>query len=167
MRIIRHSSEKLKVRDYSPVHLTQSGLDRLKDQLERLQKSLPQLISETARAAAYGDRSENAEYKEAKSTLRRTHRQIIGIEDRIKRAVVIKKDPNAFEGVQIGSTVILETKGKQKTFEILGSYETDPARGRISFQSPLGAALLGHMAGEKVAVETPGGTQEYRIIEIR
>lgn len=167
MRIIRHSSEKLKLRDYSPVHLTQGGLDRLKDQLERLKKSLPQLIGETARAAAYGDRSENAEYKEAKSTLRRTHRQIIGIEDRIKRSVVIKKDPGATGSVQIGSTVVLEIKGKQKTFEILGSYETDPARGRISFQSPLGAALLGHMVGEDIIVETPGGAQEYRILEIR
>lgn len=166
MQIIRHSSDKLKLRDYSPVHMTQDGLDRLRAQLERLKKMLPELITETARAAAYGDRSENAEYKEAKSSLRRTHRQILGIEERIKRAVVIKKDASISGKIQIGSTVVLETGGKKKTFEILGSYETDPARGRISFESPLGKALLNHTTGESVSVQTPGGSQIYRIIKV-
>src|SRR3989338_6076754 len=119
MRILRHSSEKLKIRDTSPVHLTQDGFDRLKSQLERLKKSLPGLINETQRTAAYGDRSENAEYKEAKSLLRRTHRQIIGIEDRLKRAVIIARGPNASGSVQIGSTVTLQIKGKKRIFEIL------------------------------------------------
>jgi transcription elongation GreA/GreB family factor len=167
MRILRHSSEKLKIRDTSPVHLTQDGFDRLKNQLERLKKSLPELINETQRTAAYGDRSENAEYKEAKGLLRRTHRQIIGISDKIKRAVIIASGPNASGGVRIGSSVILETKGKKLTFEILGSSETDPAHGRISFQSPLGAALIDRRVGDTVAIKTPGGDQEYRILEIR
>lgn len=152
----------------SPVHLTPAGLKRLQAKLERLKQSLPHLVSEAARTAAYGDRSENAEYKDAKSTLRRTYRQISAIEDQLKRVSVIDTDKNIAGTVQLGSTVVVEyKKGEQKTFQILGPQESSPANGRISDQSPLGAALLGHSKMDTVTVQTAGGVRECRIIDIR
>ena len=150
-----------------PLYLTPAGIERLKVRLERLKHSLPELISETARTAAYGDRSENAEYQAAKSLLRRTHRQIETTENQLKRAVPIMKGAGALGAAQIGSTVVLETKnGKQKTFEIVGPHETDPARGRISHMSPLGVALIGHKKGDAVSLVTPVGRQDYRILDV-
>jgi transcription elongation factor GreA len=147
----------------------------LKTRLERLKASLPAAIAETSRTSAYGDRSDNAEYKEAKGILRRTHGQIFNIEDQLRRVVLIDSGTGVAGMIQLGSTVIVEIKkdgaplspATRKMFRILGSSETDPGHGRISHASPLGAALLGHAAGDVVAVQAPGGTQEYKIIEVK
>lgn len=149
-----------------PIHLTEGGFARLKEKLARVKERLPTLIEEAKRTAAYGDRSDNAEYKEAKSALRRASWQILSIEDQIKRVSVIKSAPNKSGKVELGSTVVLKTEGKEKTFRILGSRETDPAHGCISNQSPLGAALMGRVKGDTVTIETANGSREYRIIEI-
>lgn len=167
MQVPLSRSDKLKVRDESPIHLTEEAFKRLKERLARLQKSLPSLIIETQTAAAHGDRSENAEYQLAKSALRRTHRQILIVKDQIRRVVVIKPGPNTSGRVQLGSTVVLDKDGLQQTFQIVGPYETDPARGRISNQSPLGAALMKHAKGDAVTIQTVNGSQKYQIIEIR
>lgn len=162
-----------------PVYLTEEGLRRLKEKLARLKRVLPDFIAEAQRTAEYGDRSDNAEYKEAKSILRRTHRQILSINDQIKRVVIIKSGTNASGTVQLGSIVVLEAEdGTQSTFLILGSRETNPAKGRISNQSPLGAALINHSKGDIVTIHLPppmsggrlgaeGDSRKYRIIEIR
>jgi transcription elongation factor GreA len=150
-----------------PVYLTPEGIKRLTARLERLKQSLPAVIEEAARTAAYGDRSDNAEYKEAKGILRRTHGQIFNIEDQLRRAVAIPSGTDAAGTIRLGSTVKLSVGAGVKTFRIVGPSETDPPRGRISHQSPLGAALLGHGAGDVVIFKTPsGGTQKYTIIEI-
>jgi len=125
------------------------------------------LAAEAARTAAYGDRSDNAEYKQAKGNLRHAHWNILSIEDQIKRAILIPSGLNASGTVRLGSTVILEANEKQKKFEILGPHETDPTHGRISHESPLGAALIGHGHGDVVRIKTEKGFQEYRILEIR
>ena len=150
-----------------PVYLTPEGIKRLQARLERLRRSLPAVIDEAARTAAYGDRSDNAEYKEAKGILRRTRGQILNIEDQLKRVVAIPTGAGAAGTIQLGSTVKVESDGKIKTFRILGSSETDPGRGRISHTSPLGAALIGHIAGDLVKVQTPGGAQKYMIVAVR
>ncbi len=158
----------MKVRDTSPLHLTAEGINRLQERLAGLKRVLPKYIAETQRTAAFGDRSDSAEYKEAKSTLRRTHRQILAIEDQLRRAVVIMTGRNKAGTVQLGSTVVLELPGgEQKKFEIVGPHETDPTGGRISHQSPLGAALLNHAEGDLVTIKTSGGLRDYRILEIR
>jgi len=166
MQIPKSRLEKLKVRDESPIHLTEEGFVRLKEKLTRLKNALPRYITEAQKAAAYGDRSDNAEYKDAKATLRRTHRQILSIQDRIKRAVIIKTGTNVSGKVQIGSTVVLKNNG-QKTFQIVGPHETNPTMGRISYQSPLGAALMNHEKGDTITIKTEKGHQEYLILEIR
>lgn len=167
MQIPRRKSEELRRRDEGPVYITEAGLKRLKEKMARLKAALPERIAEAQRTAAYGDRSENAEYKEAKGILRRTHWQILGIEDQIRRAALITPGSGASGAIQIGSTVVLGLDGKRKTFQILGSQEADPDRGRISNQSPLGAALLGHKKGDSVTVQTGRGSKQYQILEVR
>ncbi len=166
MRLPLRRHEKFKKYDNGPIYLTEEGFERLKHKLERLKKSLPGLIAETQRTAAYGDRSDNAEYKEVKSALRRTHGQILSTENQMKRTVLIKSDDRPQDSVRIGSAVSLETGGKIKEYRILGSHESDPLNGKISNESPLGKALLGRKLGETVSVPLKNGIQEYKILKI-
>lgn len=149
--------------DDGPVHLTEEGFQRLQEKLARLKLAMPELIAETQRTAAYGDRSDSAEYKDAKFTMRRARRQILSIQDQIKRVVIIKPGLDSSGTVQIGSTVVLEVNGERKIFQIVGSHETNPAHGRISYESPLGAALINHKNGDVITVLT----KKYRILEIK
>ena len=167
MRMSRRLSDELRTKDYEPFHITEEGPNRLREKFARLKRALPDRIEEARRTAAYGDRSENDEYKTAKAALRRTNWQILSIEDQIKRAVIIKSGPGASGTIQIGSTVVLGVSGAKKIFQILGPHETDPAKGRISYQSPLGAALLNHGKGDTIVIQIGGGSRTYRILEIR
>lgn len=157
--------------DNGPIPLTPQAHARMKERLTRIKASLPALAAEAGRTADYGDRSDNAEYKEAKSLLRRANRQVLSIEDQLKRVVVINDaDTIATSAVRLGSTVVLELAGspsKRTTFRILGPYETDPGAGRISYKSPLGAALIGHKTGESIVIKTELGQREYRILRIK
>ncbi|MDO8516149.1 MAG: GreA/GreB family elongation factor [bacterium] len=150
-----------------PFYVTEEGLMRLREKLAHLERILPGLVHEVTRTAAYGDRSDNAEYKDAKGTLRRTQGSIFRIQDQLRLAVIIKEGANASGMVELGSTVTLESDGRQKIFQILGSHESRPEDGRISHESPLGAALMRHKAGDSITVQTKNGSQEYRILEIR
>ena len=159
-----------------PFYITQEGLDRLRERLVHLTRILPERAEEARRTAAYGDRSENDEYKTAKGALRRTKWQILEIEDQIKRAVIIMPGTFASGVVRIGSKVTLNeitsgaTAAKSvtaKIFQIVGPHETDPARGRISYRSPLGAVLIDRQKGDVVAVKVGNGTKTYRIIEVQ
>jgi transcription elongation GreA/GreB family factor len=150
-----------------PIYMTQEGIDDLKRKLERLKKSLPGLAEEAARTAAFGDRSDNAEYKQAKGALRFVTRESYRIEDQLKRVVPITRGGEAKDVVGLGSIVTVEDKsGMRQAFEILGPTETDPSKGRISHLSPLGAALMGHKAGDVVVIETANGRKEYTIIKL-
>jgi transcription elongation factor GreA len=160
-------SDEFRKRDDGPVYITEEGLEHRRERLARLKSALPDLIAEAGRTAAYGDRSENDEYKEAKSILRRTHRQILSIEDQLKRAITVESGRNAKGIVQLGSTVLLKLNGGARhTFQILGPHETNPGKGRISHQSPLGAMLINHKEGDIVAIQTANGIKEYQIVEI-
>ena len=152
----------------NPLYLTPEGIERLRQKHARLKKALPDLAAEAARTAAYGDRSDNAEYKQAKGALRYTHREIYRLEDQLKRAEAIMPGRNAAGTVQLGSVVVIITENQtEKTFEILGPDETDPEKGRISSQSPLGAALMNHAEGDTVTIQTKNGLRQYRIREVR
>jgi transcription elongation factor GreA len=166
----RQRRNTIVIGDDKPLLVTPDALRRLKEKYERLKQSLPELIAETQRTAAYGDRSENFAYQQAKASLRRANIQVLVVENQIRQAIVIKMDPRAAGTIQLGSTVVVEsgsTGKKVSTFQILGSHETSPGQGRISNQSPLGAALLGKKQGETVIVNVAGKMQEYKIIEIR
>lgn len=150
MRLPIRRSEKLKTNNEDgPFYITEDGLDKLRRKLERIGATdLPQAIADTRTTAEQGDFSENAEYQEAKARMRRLHGQVARLKDQIKRAVVIES--SASDTVQLGSTVVLEKNETERTFRIVGSHEADPARGRISHVSPLGAALMGRKVGETV-----------------
>lgn len=167
MRIPQRRSQLLKRSDEPAVlHLTAQGIQKLKDELERLERyDHPQAVDDVHRFGEMGDRSENAEYQEAKFRLSRTDGRIFSIKDRLKRAVVIQSD--ASDKIQLGSTVVLHVNNQEKTYLIVGPQEANPTQGRISYVSPLGSELLGHGAGEEVTIKTANGETMYKILEVK
>lgn len=160
--------------DQGDIPLTPEAHARMKEKLIKLKKQIPSLAAEAGEAAAQGDRSENDAYKEAKGLLRRTQRQILTLEDQLKRVIEIPSGSDKGGTIRLGSTVKIKPSdgtgkdaAKAVVFRIVGPFETDPSSGRISNKSPLGAALLGHAEGDIVAVRTANGTIHYRIIDIR
>lgn len=151
MRLPKRKSELLqsakRVADY---YLTAAAAEKMKKELDDLvKKQRPAAAAEVRRLAELGDFSENAAYQIAKGKLRGVNSRIISLQDKTKNAIIIKASADG--RVSIGSTVALEIDGRKVVYEILGSQESDPRRGRISYLSPLGAALVGHEEGEEVA----------------
>lgn len=146
--------------------MTADKFNELKIKLERLKKiSHPRAAAEVKRLAEMGDFSDNAAYSMAKGRLRGINQRIMDLEEHLKQAIII--NPNAKSGmVQLGSKVTVEVSGKQKTFLILGSSETDPFSDVISHNSPVGRALLGREIGEKITVRLASKETEYKIIKI-
>lgn len=144
-------------------NLTLEEFNKLKDKLSELKLSLPRAADEVKRLAAMGDFSENAAYQMAKGRLRGISQRILELEDQLKNAVIIKPVKNAGK-VQLGSKVTVEAGGKEKTFLILGSSETDPSKNIISHNSPIGSALMGRKLGEIVKIQSTG--VEYKIVRI-
>lgn len=148
-------------------YVTQEGLDKIKAELENLKKHRrPDTISRLETAKALGDLSENAEYHEAKDELAFVGVRIRELEDTLNNVVMIEERKQG-DVVEVGSTIEVETNGKTKTYQIVGSSEADPAGGRISNESPLGSAFLGKKKGESIPVETPGGTSVYTILDVK
>ncbi len=148
-------------------HITQQKADQMQAELEKMIKIIrPKLVKEVEEHAKLGDFSENAAYQLAKGKLRGLNNRILVLQNKLNQAIII---PNCTQGdcVQIGSTVTVEINGEKKTFQILGSQETNPSQGIISHNSPIGAALIGHKAGETVKTEINGRIIEYKIIEVK
>ena len=118
-------------------------------------------------ARSLGDLSENAEYQEAKQQLSWIEGRVLQLQEMLKNVSVIEEERGASGVVNIGSTVTVESGGKKKDFQIVGSNEADPAAGRISNESPIGSSFLGHKKGDAVSVATPGGTTTYTIAEVK
>jgi transcription elongation factor GreA len=147
-------------------HITQAKFDELKNILEKLKKvSRPRAIEESKRLAEMGDFSENAAYSMAKGRLRAINEQILELQDQLKNARIINLDKN-IETVQLGHKVTIATEGKQKTYLILGSAETNPTKGIISHHSPIGSALMGRSIGDKVKIQQADKAVEYEIVNI-
>lgn len=123
----------------------------MKDEIARLRKERPAVIEDMQLAATQGDFSENAGYQSAKQKLRRINSRLDHLHDELNHAVPITKGSDDGR-VRIGATVTVEVGGKEMTFEILGTQESNPSRGRISYVSPIGNALLDHVAGDVVNV---------------
>ncbi len=148
-------------------YVSAEGLERLKQELHELKTvKRREAAGRIEVAKALGDLSENAEYHEAKDALALLENRIFEIEQTLKDVQIIE-DQGAKTGVvHVGSTVVVEVRGKNKTFMIVGSNEADPATGKISNESPIGLSLLGAKVGELVDVSTPAGTVEYRIVQV-
>ncbi len=133
-------------------------LRRLKE-IER-----PEVVEQIEIARAHGDLSENAEYHAAKERQGQIEAQVIDLEDRLSRAVII--DPRTLSGdkVVFAATVhLLDEDDKKIVYQIVGQTEADARIGRISYSSPLGRALIGRRVGEEVEVTTPSGDRYYTI----
>ncbi|MDD4902290.1 MAG: GreA/GreB family elongation factor [Patescibacteria group bacterium] len=145
--------------------MTQAKFAELTADLARMKKIRPPLAAEVKRLAAMGDFSENAAYQIAKGRLRGLNQAMLDTEDQLARAEIIEPNKNKTV-VGLGSLVTVESSKKKKTFQILGSTETDPAAGIISASSPLGSALLGKRIGETISVKLANKTVEYKIVKI-
>ena len=147
--------------------LTPEGLQKLEQELHHLKTvRRPEVAKAIHEAKMDGDVSENAGYEEAKRQQGFLEGRIMTIEAMLKNAVLIESNGPS-DTVILGSQVtVVEDGWDPETYTIVGSAEADPGGGRISNESPLGKALLGHKIGDQVSFETPGGSVEVEILRI-
>lgn len=146
--------------------LTPEGLKKLKEELATRKTETRQKIAVIIKEAKeQGDLSENAEYSEAKRQQADNERRIMELENEIRTSEVSSFDKKS-KVVQMGSRVKVKFNGDEQELGIVGSNETDPLSGKISNESPIGQALMGKSAGEKVKVATPTGEKEYTVLEV-
>jgi len=147
-------------------YLTQERLDELKAELEHLKNTKRNEIALRLKTAKeYGDLSENSEYVEAREEQASVESRIFELEELMKEAVTIKTGEGG-DVVAVGSVVTVKKGEKVTTYTIVGSYEAKPEEGRISDESPLGKAFLGHKVGDVVQIATPGGSAAYEVVKI-
>ncbi|MCL5795017.1 MAG: transcription elongation factor GreA [Patescibacteria group bacterium] len=148
-------------------YLTKEGLEKLKKEHDDLKSNkLPEVIERIARAKELGDLSENAEYQDAKEEQGFIVGRIEEIENMLRKAQIIDESHDNKEWVTVGSSVKIRCGDKEYQYTITGSNESNPAKGLISNESPMGRAFLGKRAGEKVLVSIPKGDMECEILEI-
>ncbi len=149
-----------------PTYISRDGLDKLRLELdEMVNVRRPEVAQRIHDAKEHGDLTENAEYEDAKNEQAFVEGRIATLEALIKNATLIDETTSK-EHVQIGSTVTVESPDGKEKFQIVGSAEARPSEGRISNESPVGRALLGHKPGETVVVRVPAGDFSYRIVRI-
>src|SRR6266566_802467 len=146
--------------------MTRPGFERLRDELDRLKhKDRHVIIKAIAEARAHGDLSENAEYHAAREKQSFIEGRIAELEGKVGAAEVIDP-PTSGDRVTFASTVLLEDEGgKEIRYQIVGSDETDPARGRISVLAPLARTLIGKSVGDRVTAQLPAGTKTFEIVK--
>ncbi|MDR2710268.1 MAG: transcription elongation factor GreB [Burkholderiales bacterium] len=156
---------------HAPNYMTPAGFARLKAELDRLTGSeRPALVATVSWAAGNGDRSENGDYIYGKKRLREIDRRIRFLVKRLDKAVVVnpleRRDDS--ERIYFGATVdIVDSGGEERTVTIVGVDEFDPARGHISWVSPMAAALLRSRVGDTVILRTPAGLEEITVADVR
>ncbi|MBI5543069.1 MAG: transcription elongation factor GreA [Deltaproteobacteria bacterium] len=152
------------------VPMTKSGLDRLKENLKRLRSvEKPKIVLAIEEARAHGDLSENAEYHAAKERQGHIEAEIRRTEDALARADVIDVSKLSGDKVVFGATVELEESesGTKVVYRIVGEFEADIKKGRLSVTSPIARAMIGREVGDLVKVQAPGGVREYEIADVR
>ena len=155
--------------DKKQVTLTASGLEKLEEELEYLKTKKRKEVSEKIKVAlGFGDLSENSEYDEAKNEQGLVESRIAELEKRLKHARVIDESELSNDSISVGSHVkIKDEDGDEEEYDITGSTEADPLEGKISDESPIGSALIGHGVGDKVVVTLPNGnTVTYEVMAI-
>ena len=151
----------------SRYRMSQERKHELEKELEYLQTVREKEIAEQIKEArSFGDLSENSEYDEAKNEQGKLYSKIAAIKDLIENAVITENGTG--NTVVMGSRITIREVGEseEETFVIVGSQEADPLKGRISDESPIGRALMGHAQGETVAMDAPMGVIRYEILSI-
>ena len=150
--------------------LTPEGLEKLQNELDELKTVHRKEVNDRIRQAKeYGDLSENAEYEDAKQEQAFIEGRILKLEQMIRNARLIDESEYASDEVHLGSIVKVKDLKNSEGYEfyIVGSTEADPPNHRISNESPLGRALIGHKKGDTVDVTTPRGVVKYKIEAIK
>ena len=147
--------------------LTREGKAALEAELDTLKNVTRKEVSAKIKEArSFGDLSENAEYDEAKNEQAEVEARIGEIENMLKYARVLDDDEIRSDIVTPGSKVVLDIFGGEQTYTIVGSTEADPYKNKLSYESPIGAAILNKSAGDTVKAMTPGGEVEFKILSI-
>src|SRR6266850_540137 len=149
-------------------YITPEGYARLKAELKQLvEAERPEVVKTVAWAASLGDRSENADYIYGKKRLREIDRRVRFLIKRLEAAEIVQSAGRDTDQVFFGATVsIRNSSGKLQTLTIVGVDEVDPARGKISWISPMAKALLKARAGDLVTLRTPSGDERLEILEV-
>ncbi|EYB66675.1 transcription elongation factor GreA [Deinococcus phoenicis] len=148
------------------ITMTQRGYDKLRETLEYLKTTRREQISEyMGSAIADGDLRESAAYDEARMQQSENEARIIELEDQLERAQIIEEDTSG--GIGLGAKVrVRDERGNERQFELVGTYEVDVLKGKISDASPIGQALSGKRAGQTVTVPLPKGTAKFEVLEV-
>ncbi len=151
------------------VILTREGLAKLENELNELKTVRRKEVSDRLKVAIdFGDLSENSEYDDAKNEQAMVEGRIKTLEAMLRNATIIEEENVQTGQVSIGSTVrVLDMElDDEETYRIVGTVEADPMHNKISNESPLGVALLGHKAGDEVEIDAPDGKIAYKIIDV-
>lgn len=152
------------------VFLTKEGYKELEERLEYLKTTARVDVANKIEVArSFGDISENSEYDAAREEEALVEQEIQQIQNTLRNAKIINKAKVDTNKVSVGSTVVVEDLefGDDLTFKIMGSFESDPTKGLISNESPIGKALLGAKKGDVVEVATPHSAAKYKVLEIK
>ena len=150
--------------------ITEAGLQKLQDELDhRVSVVRNEIAKEIEFARSYGDLSENAEYTEAKNKQAANETEIARLQVAIRTAVVVGEDQINAKKVSLGTTVKLYDQDMDEVVEysIVGAEEADPFEGKVSNESPVGAALLDAVKGQTVEIEIPAGVAVYKVLNIK
>ena len=158
--------------EHEKVLLTQSGVEKLEQERDNLiNVERPKVIEELQLARSQGDLSENADYDAAREKQAHLESRIKEIDYMLQNAEVISEEQMDLKVVKPGTTVTIldlsEKDAEPESYQIVGYTETDPLNGKISNESPLGMALLGHEVGDDVLVELADGEAKYKVLEIK
>ena len=149
-------------------YFSREGLEKLKQELEeRTTITRPEIAKRLKEAKEEGDISENAAFDAAKEAQSMNEGRIEEIKDILDNAVIITGGANSSGVVTVGSSIKVESKNGTNNYIIVGAAESDPIKGFISNESPLGKAFLGHKKGDKIEVRTPKGSADYKILEVK
>ncbi len=153
-----------------PRHITRKGYQAIQDEIDKLwHEERPYMVQQVHDAAALGDRSENAEYIYGKKRLRQIDGRIRYLTRKIQDVIVIDTaEQVAWDDIRFGALVRIEQDdGEERLYRLVDKEESDPKKGRISVQSPVGRALMGRKVGDFVEVRLPRGVVEMEILSIR
>ena len=149
-----------------PVYLTSAAIEELKkEKKELVDVDIPAIAEKINKAKELGDLKENFEYHEAKQHMAMTHSRVQAIEYQLLHAQIYEAGSGG-DTVGLGSTIEVDKSGSVRTFQVVGAHEANPSEGKISNESPLGAAFLERKVGDQVEVETPRGVSVYVIKSI-
>ncbi len=151
------------------VILTPDGLKKLRDEIDYLSTTKREEVAQRIKEAReFGDITENSEYDDAKNEQAMLEHRISQLEEKLRRARVVKTSEISTDRVQLGVTVTLKDLEDEEvcSYQLVGSAEADPIAGRVSNESPLGQSIMGRRTGDVVMVPAPGGQRRFEILDI-